>query len=151
MKEMTYEAALDRCEALCSRCEHSTGEIARKLRQWRIAERDAERIIDHLIDERYIDNGRYARAFTLDKLRYNQWGRIKIAQALRMNGVSEAEVRTAFQHIDAEEYAEVLRLVLDRKERQLTDEDEYVRRTKLVRHALSHGFEMEVVLAAIGD
>lgn len=146
-KELTVAEAQSRCEALCSRAEHSTGDIQRKLWQWGIAKADAERIIDHLVDERYIDNARYASAYVRDKMRYNAWGRIKISQGLRAVGVSDADVRMALAEIDEEEYHAILRTVIDRKRRQLPDDDdEYTKRTKLIRHALSHGFEMDIVL-----
>lgn len=144
---LTASEARSRAEALCSRTEYSDGQIARKLQQWGISQGDIAAIIDHLIDERYIDNHRFARAFTLDKLRYNAWGRIKIQQALRLAGVSDADIRLAFDEIPQEEYREVLRTVISRKARQLPgDEDEYTRRGKIIRHALSHGFEMDLVM-----
>lgn len=144
---LTASEARSRAEALCSRSEYSDGQMARKLQQWGIGQSDIAAIIDHLIDERYIDNQRFARAFTLDKLRYNTWGRIKIQQALRLAGVSDSDIRLAFDEIPEEEYREVLRTVISRKARQLSDEeDDYTRRGKLIRHALSHGFEMDLVM-----
>ncbi|MCF0196686.1 MAG: RecX family transcriptional regulator [Bacteroidaceae bacterium] len=150
-KGLTYEEALNRCETLCSRCEHSTGEMERKLRQWGVSSADADRIICHLLDERYIDNHRFARAFALDKARYNSWGRIKIAQHLRVLGVEEADVQYGLSEIPDDEYLASLHTVLERKLRSLTDEDDFTRRGKLVRHALSHGFEMELVLKAVEE
>lgn len=144
---LTASEARSRAEALCSRSEYSDGQMARKLQQWGIGQSDIAAIIDHLIDERYIDNQRFARAFTLDKLRYNTWGRIKIQQALRLAGVSDSDIRLAFDEIPEEEYREVLHTVISRKARQLSDEeDDYTRRGKLIRHALSHGFEMDLVM-----
>lgn len=149
-KEMTVSEAQSRCEALCSRSEHSTGDIERKLWQWGIAKADAERIIDHLVDERYIDNARYASAYVRDKSRYNAWGRIKILQGLHAAGISDADARMALAEIDEEEYRSILHTVIDRKRRQLPDnDDEYTIRTKLIRHALSHGFEMDLVLDSV--
>lgn len=148
---LTKEEALSRAEALCSRSEHSTGDIQHKLYQWGVERADADAIIDHLLDERYIDNRRFARAYTLDKMRYNAWGRIKIAQGLRAAGVSSADVDAAFAEISHDEYAEILRTVVDRKRKQLPDTDEYTLRGKLIRHALSHGFEMELVLRLVGE
>ena len=144
---LTVSEARSRAEALCSRSEYSDGQIAHKLQQWGIGSQDTASIIDHLINEHYINNARFARAFALDKLRYNAWGRIKIQQALHLAGVCEADIRAAFDEIPKEEYRQVLRTVIDRKARQLKgEEDDYTRRGKLIRHALSHGFEMELVM-----
>lgn len=150
MKQLTPEEAQSRAEALCSRSEHSAAEMERKLRQWGVSASEAERIVDHLIDERYVDNERFARAFALDKMRYSAWGRIKIAAALRQHGVTQTEAARAFEAFDEEEYLAQLRLVVQRKLRQLRDEeDDYTRRGKLMRHALSHGFEMDLVMREV--
>lgn len=146
-KEMTTDEALSRAQALCSRSEHSTGEMMRKLLQWGISRDASEGIVDALVDDRYIDNARFARAYANDKLRYNSWGRIKIAQGLRISGVDDRDIRQALDDLDPDEYQQVLLTVLQRKSRSLNgEEDDYTRQGKLIRHALSHGFEMDLVL-----
>ena len=56
--------------------------MAEKLRKWGIATDAQERIIDKLIDYKYIDDERFTRSFVRDKIVFNKWGRRKIEQAL---------------------------------------------------------------------
>ena len=83
MKQISAKDALVRLETLCARSEQSTGEAREKLRRWGILSADAEKIIDSLVDRRFIDNARFARAFARDKIRFSKWGRIKVSQKLR--------------------------------------------------------------------
>ena len=101
------------------------------MRRWETSEADIARIIAYLYDENYLDTARFCRAFVSDQLRQNHGG-------------PEADIEQALQ-VDDEEYAEILRHVLAAKARTLRDTDSYVRRTKLLRHAASRGFEAEVI------
>ena len=148
MKPLTYEQALSRVASLCSGSEHCSSEIGKKLLLWGLSPAQAEKAIDYLTDEKYIDNRRFCRAYCLDKFRYNHWGRIKISQMLRMLELSGSDINEGLEAIPEEEYQEVLLHVLEQKNRQLKDADPYIRKGKLVRHALSRGFETHLVIDA---
>ncbi len=150
-RALTYEQALQRLSALCSRGEHSSAEVRRRALAWQLSEADAERLVDYLLDERYVDDARYCRAFVLDKLRYNHWGRMKIYQMLRMQGLDEADIRQGMEAIDEEEYRKILTHVVQSKARTLADEDPRQRQAKILRHAASRGFELDALFALFAN
>ena len=146
MKTYTYEQALARAAALCSGSEHCSSEIRKKLLLWGLSPTQTEKAISYLIDEKYIDNKRFCRAYCLDKFRYNHWGRIKITQMLRMLEMDTSDINEGLEAIPEEEYQEVLQHILEQKKKQLKDSDPYIRKGKLVRHALSRGFETDLTI-----
>ncbi|MGM9621634.1 MAG: regulatory protein RecX [Bacteroidaceae bacterium] len=146
MKKMTEEQALAKAAALCSGTEKCTEQIRSKLAAWGITDRRSEQIITYLKEEKYIDDSRYCRAFCADKLRYNHWGRIKIRQALRLQGLPQEEIEQGLDSLDDREYLKVLDEVLRRKAKSLREADSYALRQKLMRHAYSHGFEPELIM-----
>ena len=148
MKPLTYEQALSRAAALCSGSEHCSSEIRKKLLLWGLSPTQVEKAIGFLIDEKYIDSRRFCRAYCLDKFRYNHWGRIKISQMLRMLELDSSDINEGLDAIPEEEYQEVLHHVLEQKNKQLKDSDPYIRKGKLVRHALSRGFETHLIIDA---
>ena len=77
MKAETYCSAMERCVV----------DVEAKLSQWGATPEMMEKIVRHLQDERYIDQKRFCSAFVRDKYRFNQWGRVKICQALRMKKI----------------------------------------------------------------
>ena len=81
-KQITEAEALRKLGDLCARGEHCSGEMVEKLRKWGIAAGAQERIIDKLIDYKYIDDERFTRSFVRDKIVCNKWGRRKIEQTL---------------------------------------------------------------------
>ena len=145
MKPLTYEQALLRAASLCSGNEHCSSEIRKKLLLWGVTSSQAEKIILYLINEKYIDNKRFCRAYCLDKFRYNHWGRIKIGQMLRMLEMKNEDINEGLESINEEDYEEVLLHILTQKNRQLKDSDPYIRKGKLIRHALSKGFESYLI------
>lgn len=145
MKPLTYEQALLRAASLCSGSEHCSSEIRKKLLLWGVTSSQAEKIILYLINEKYIDNKRFCRAYCLDKFRYNHWGRIKIGQMLRMLEMESEDINEGLESINEEDYKEALLHILTQKNRQLKDSDAYIRKGKLIRHAMSRGFESYLI------
>ncbi len=149
-KPLSQEAALLRMADFCVRGEHCAAEIREKLRKLLVPASAADEIIDYLEQNRYIDNLRYAKAFTRDKVRLSGWGRNKIRMALAMKKISSSDIREAFDEIDPEDYTDALYKAAQAKARNL-DLDDYNDRAKLYRHLASKGFESNLISQAIRD
>lgn len=149
--QISKEVALGKAASLCSISEHCTSQIEEKLRLWGVSEKDAAEILARLIDEKYIDNSRFARAYCHDKFLYSHWGRIKIGQMLRQLHLSDEEIAEGMTTIQEEVYLQTLEDVLQAKDRTLKDTDKYQRKGKLVRHLLQRGFEMSLVIDAVDE
>ncbi len=87
-KEKTPEQAMSSLMRLASRAEKSSGDARRLMRGWGIAAADAEKILAELVERRFIDDGRFAAAYTREKLRFSGWGAHKIRAALSAKGVA---------------------------------------------------------------
>lgn len=131
--------------ALCARREYCCADISEKLRKKGVTSEEVEALVDRLIDEGYINEGRYARAFVHDKTLYNGWGRIKTAQQLRAKGICNAYINEAMTCITEEQYAEVFHKVLQAKRRSIKGETDYEVRQKLARSLIARGFEPSYV------
>lgn len=145
-KEMSAEEARLKAEAYCSLSEHCKSEVLGKLQQWGAPEETWEAILNHLEKERYVDESRYATFFVRDKYRFNQWGRIKIAQAMRMKHIPSACIDEAMEEIDEQEYLNILTSLLKKKVRSIKASNDYERNGKLVRFAAGHGYEIGDIL-----
>ena len=145
-KELSAEEARLKAEAYCSLSEHCKSEVLGKLQQWGATEETWEAILNHLEKERYVDESRYATFFVRDKYRFNQWGRIKIAQSLRMKHIPSACIDEAMEEIDEQEYLNILTSLLKKKVRSIKASNDYERNGKLVRFAAGHGYEIGDIL-----
>jgi len=151
VKEIEEKNALARAAALCSQREYCVSQIEEKLVAWGQSTEACERIISKLIEERFIDEARFSRAYALDKMRYNHWGRVKIRQMLRMLGVSNADREAAIAELPDDEYFSILRHLVEQKLPTVKARSEYELRGKLLRFLTDRGFELDEASSAIDE
>lgn len=148
-RQYTEQDAYMRLSALCASAEQCTHDVRRKLRLWEVADEVSERILQRLVRERFIDDARYANAFVRDKFRYNRWGRVRIAQELRIRQISQPVIDEALQQIPEDDNLATLRRLIQAKRTTVSGRSDYEVRGKLIRFALSRGFEMDEILQVI--
>ena len=117
--------------------------------QWDTPKEFIQPIIDKLVEEDYINEERFARAFVKDKFRFNHWGRVKITTHLKALNISSENISIGMQEIDEEEYAKKLDEIVEKKRKTIKNGTDYEIRAKLLRHALSRGFEYELVASKL--
>ena len=110
----------------------------------------AERVLGRLVDERFVDDERYARFFVRDKIRFDRWGRRKIEQALYKKGVARDISSRVLDDVPDDDYAAVLAELLAAKRRTVKAASDYELNCKLVRFALGRGFGMDIIRRCIG-
>ena len=142
---MTYEIALQRLTALCASAEHCEYEMMEKMRKWEVEESDRERIMAYLRQAKFVDEERYARAFVSDKVRYNKWGRRKVEQGLWAKHISEDIRQRVLNEVDDSQYKLVLTDLLKSKRRSIKAADGYEMNRKLIKYALSRGFDYSII------
>lgn len=145
------EAAFRAMTLLCARREYCTYDIREKLRTRELSPDETSAILERLQQEGYINDARYARAYAHDKLLYDGWGRIKIAQSLRLKHIADSLVQEALDELSEEQYLETLRRVVRSKQRSVKGKTPYETRQKLARSVINRGFEPSIVFKEIGN
>ena len=146
---ITEQEALLKLSALCARAEHSSGEMLEKMRRWQLSEDARERVLDRLIDEKFVDDERFARLFVREKIRFDRWGRRKIEQALYQKGVASDISHRVLDEVDDEAYVAELKKLIAAKRRSVQAESDYEMRAKLTKYALGRGFGYNVIRQCI--
>ncbi len=150
-KGYTESEATHKAEALCVSSEHCVAQISEKLAKWGLDAEVANRVIDRLVDEGYIDEKRFARAYALDKFRFNKWGRTRIRRELRVLGISNADSLEGINSIAQEDYHSTLSELLEAKRRTLKAASSFELNGKLVRFALGRGYEMDEIMRCLPE
>ena len=135
--------------ALCAQAEHCQWEMLEKMRRWEVPEEAQARVMQRLVKERYVDDGRYAQAFVKDKIRYNKWGRRKVDQALWQKHIDENIRKRVLDEVDDDEYLKVLRPLLKQKRKSTKANSDYELNQKLMRFALGRGFTFDIIRQCI--
>lgn len=142
-KTKSAAEALQSLMRLCARGERSTGDAMRLMRTWGVPEGERQAVVDRLVAQRFIDNGRYAELYVREKSRLSGWGARKIAMQLRTKGVEKEVIAEALATIDRDEQGDRLVEKLRRKMRTTKAQSDYEMRGKLLRYALGLGYDYD--------
>lgn len=146
-KTKTAEQALQSLMRECARSERSSGDALRLMKRWGLTDEDAKRVLARLQAERFIDDGRYAEAFVRDKLNLSGWGAYKIKTALRAKGVSKEIIEEVVAPmLDQTDMKERLEDIMRHRMRTLKYSSPYDAKTKLIRFAVSRGYDMGIAI-----
>ncbi len=139
------KVALAKAEHYCAYQERSQQEVRDKLYEWGLWTDAVENIISQLITGNYLNEERFAKAYTQGKFRQKAWGRIKIKQGLKLKKVSDVLIKKALLTIDGDDYVATLQKVLAKKAPSVKEKADYKRRYKLQQYAMSPGYEADLI------
>ena len=145
---MEEKKVLDRLQRLCSKAEYCTSDIRRKaLKALEGDAAAADRIVNSMVKEKYVDNLRYSSAFAREKSSLQGWGAIKIRFALRGKGISDETISEALEEIDGEQASKKMEKLLEAKYKSLAQDP--TGKLKLLRYALGRGYSYDEVAPAV--
>ncbi|MBO5234303.1 MAG: RecX family transcriptional regulator [Alistipes sp.] len=139
------EQALAALMRLAARSEKSSGDALRLMQNWGVDPSARQGVLQRLIDDKFIDDRRYAEAFVRDKMRFSGWGVFKLRAALRNKGISTDIVEDVLRMLDSNNMTDRLRERLERKMRTSKYTTRYDLKTKLMRYGASLGYDFESV------
>lgn len=149
-ESMTVKDALVKIMNWCSKMERSTFDVQMKLYSWGIDSENIKSIIKKIEEEGFINSDRYIEAYVKGKLIYKKWGKVKIKYHLKVKGFSEDIIDKYLDElIDEEQYLEMILEQLRKKNTSLNEDDEYLRKSKVINFGASRGYETELALLCV--
>ncbi len=143
--------ALEKVQKLCSAEEKCCQDVRKKLFNMGVNSANAEKIINHLTAEKFIDEWRYAKMFASGKFKNNKWGKIKIRYELLRKNIPENIIEDALRRIEPVEYFQILKKELQKKQKSVSANNMAETKAKLYRFANSKGFENDVISKVIEE
>ena len=112
---------------------------------------EADEIIVDLIEQNFINEERFAKAFAGGKFRMKKWGRLKIENELKARGLTVYCIRQGLKEIPEADYQQSLYELMEKKYNTLLEETPPVRRQKMFRFALGRGYESDLIQKVLND
>lgn len=138
----------DRMKALCSRREYCLSDIRKKVMTLLDGdESGTQAVLDQLVEQKYVDDLRYASAFARDKSSIAGWGEVKIRYMLAAKGISRDIISEALAEIDEQKACGRLEKLISNKARSLTGDPQI--RMKLLRFGLGRGYSYDEVSSVV--
>lgn len=144
--EHTYSflEAKQKIEAWCAYQERAQSEVEKKLREYGLDTEDTYALISDLITNNFLNEQRFASAFTSGKVRIKRWGRKKIYNQLLQKHVAKIIIQEAFNEIDLDIYQENLTFLAQRKFTE-TKGTLFERKVKTARFLTGKGYEFDLI------
>ena len=144
-KPLTPDQVLDKMAKYCAYQERCVKDVRDKLKAFEISEEEKAKIIDYLLDNRFVNDERYAKAFVRGKVNQSGWGVNKIRFHLIQKGIDKDIIEEALGQTDEEVYRQRLIEILKTKSKTVKAENDFEKKRKLAAYAMQKGFEGSLV------
>ena len=142
---------LQKIQYFCSYQERCIRDTEKKLKDWAVQKKLIPSIISQLKEEGYINEERFAKVYAGSKFRINKWGRQKIEFELKLKRIPEVLIQKGIEEIDEEDYQQVLRDLIQRKQKEIIPEKNLNIREKIITFVQGKGYEMELIFTALKE
>lgn len=143
---LTPEQALQKLRHYCAYAERCHSDVVSRLYDLGVWKKDHDEIIATLIEENYLNEERFAKAFAGGHFRTKQWGRNKIIQALKQKGISSYCIKKAMQEIDEADYDKTLEKLFNAKWQSLKGTpNRFAKMKKVSDFLMQKGYEANLI------
>ena len=150
-KPLTSDQVLDKMAKFCAYQERCVKDVRDKLKTFDIPAEEKTKILDYLLDNRFVNDERYAKAFVRGKVNQSGWGINKIRFHLMQKDIEKELIDEALGQTDEEVYRLRLIDILKTKSKTIKAESDFEKKRKLAAYAMQKGFEGNLVWEVLKD
>ena len=144
-KPLSPDQVLDKMAKYCAYQERCVKDVRDKLKTYDIPQEDRDKILVFLLDNRFVNDERFAKSFVRGKVNQSGWGMNKIRFHLMQKGITKELIDEALGQTDEEVYRQRLIDILKTKSKTVKAETDYEKKRKLAAYAMQKGFEGSLV------
>ncbi|WP_333599169.1 regulatory protein RecX [Flavobacterium sp.] len=150
-KQLSIPEIQTKLEYYCSYQERCHLDILAKLKQLNVKKPDTDIVIVHLIENDFLNEERFARAFARGKHRIKSWGKNRIINELKQRQIAPPNIKLALTEIAEEEYWETFEKLAQRFWESLLEKNQLKKRKKFCDYLLRKGWESELVYEKVKE
>jgi len=141
----SIQEATKKIEHYCAYQDRCHKEVISKLKEMGMIPMAIDKILGQLIQDRFLNEERFAKSFARGKFKIKKWGRNRIVNELKQRDISKYNITTALKEIDPIEYANSLDELAKKRLQQLSEPNPQKRKKKLADYLLYRGWESHLV------
>ncbi len=147
----TVDEAQRKLENYCAYQERCHKEVKTKLLEMRMIPEAIDQIMVHLIQENYLNEERFAKAFVSGKFRIKKWGKNRIVRELKFREISKYSIEIALNEINEEDYLNTLDDLILKRIDQVNEQHKFKKRKKVADYLLYRGWESHLIYEKLND
>jgi regulatory protein len=150
-KTYTPSQAKPKIEKFCAYQERSHQQVKRKLQGYGLNGMDADILLVELMHSNFLNEERFAMAYARGKFKIKGWGKAKIKQGLKREGVGEKLIQQALASLGMDDYLDTLNTLTTKKWPLIKGASHIEKVFKLKRYLLGKGYDFEAIDKAIAQ
>ena len=144
-KTYTFDEALKKLEYYCAYQERCHKEVKSKLKDMKMIPQAIDTIVVHLIENNYLNEERFAKAFVRGKFRIKKWGKNRLIRELKLREISKYSIDSALKEIAEEDYHNTLDELVTKRIEQVKEKNIYKKKKKVADYLLYRGWESHLI------
>jgi regulatory protein len=125
--------------------------VKRKLQGYGLNGMDADILLVELMHANFLNEERFAMAYARGKFKIKGWGKAKIKQGLKREGVGEKLIQQALASLGMDDYLDTLNTLATKKWPLIKGASHIEKVFKLKRYLLGKGYDFEAIDKAIAQ
>ena len=150
-KPLTPDQVLDKMAKYCAYQERCVKDVRDKLKTCDLPQEEKTKILDYLLDNRFVNDERFAKSFVRGKVNQSGWGVNKIRFHLMQKGIAKELIDEALGQTDEEVYRQRLIDILKTKSKTIKAANDFEKKRKLAAYAMQKGFEGNLIWEVLKD
>lgn len=145
-QRLSPQEAWVKIQKYCAYQERCHKEVKEKLYSYSLTTEDVDELMARLIQENYLNEERFAKAYAGGKFRVKKWGRLKILRELKLRDISAYCIKEGMKEIDDVLYYEQLKTILYKRWEDMKKESHpFMRKKKTSSYLIAKGYEPNLV------
>jgi len=145
MEKDVVRDAKNKAARFCAYQERAPKQVKEKLGAYGLPEDQVVKVMEELVNEGFINEGRFARSYANGKFRLKKWGKLKIKLGLERLELDPICIESVLRDIPTGEYKQILTQLIEQKWNAVKAQDSYIRKHKVAQFAMSRGFEPDLI------
>jgi len=150
-KYVSLTEALRKMEHYCAYQERCHQEVEKKLATMILIPEACEKILLHLMQENYLNEGRFAQSFARGKFSIKKWGRVRITQELKCKKISTHAIKIALQELDDQTYLDTFDELAEKKWESLNETRLQTKKKKWIAYLTYRGWERTLIFEKLNE
>ena len=143
------ELAIKKMEGYCLYQERCHQEVENKLRSMNMRSQITESVMLHLLENNFLNEERFSKAFARGKFRIKKWGKQRIKREFKARNISEYNIISGLAEICEDEYLKTFEELAYKRFSEIKETNIYKKRKKLANYLLYRGWETDIVYKKI--
>jgi regulatory protein len=136
---------MKKMENYCVYQERCHQEVENKLKEFNLIPEAKESILLHLLENNYLNEERFSKAFARGKFTIKKWLKQRIVRELRLKNISDYNIKSALKEIDDNDYINTFDELAEKRLKEIKERNIYKKRKKLADYLLYRGWESDMV------